>query len=81
MSAGLNGVTMTQAVWYTPVKTKEEALESFYKGRDWVIRNVNHPDCGRYCSFRDANIGDRITLRYNKNRNTVIFTVEGVEDD
>ena len=76
---GINGTVLTLAVWYPRVKTEAQALECFYKGRDWLIRNPNDPDCGRYCSFRDSEVGDQVTLHYNKNRDAVTFTVQGIE--
>jgi len=74
MKEDMDGVTLTPAYGRNP-KTEQEALEMFYKGKDWVINHPNHRWCGSYCSFRDCNIGDTVKLRYNKKRSAVIVNV------
>jgi len=80
MKEDLDGVTLTPAYGANP-KTEQEALEHFYKGKDWIINYPAHRWAGSYCSFRDTNPGDQVKLRYNFKRDAVIVTIGSDFDD
>jgi hypothetical protein len=49
-------------------KSKKEVMEAWTSGKDFVIADVVHPDCGRYCSIRDFEnkTGTVLNIRYKK---------------
>lgn len=58
--------------------TSNAAVKDFNSGKDWILNDPTTMDKGAYCSKRDIfnNIEyDRVELRYNRNRDSVLLTV------
>lgn len=64
-------ITLTPA-YGRDYKSKKEALEAFYQGKDFILNDFSSPYDGKPCSIRDFNKGAQVLLRYGNLRKTVI---------
>ena len=58
-------------------KSKAAVLKDWEDGKDFIISDVMHRDCGRYINWEDARrMGPMIiSARYDKKRKTCVFEV------
>jgi len=54
-------------------KSEAEVMKDWLAGKDFTIADVSSPWNGKYTSIRDAQVGERISIRYAKLRKQVCF--------
>lgn len=52
-------------------KSRNEAVEAYKSGKDWILHDPTSRWNGRYCSCRDF-VGQTVELRYNKKQDVVL---------
>ena len=53
-------------------KSAKSAIADFIAGKNFIF---NSPTQHAYCSIRDCDAGDTVTIRYNNNRSVTTYTV------
>lgn len=77
---------MTTTITLTPAygrdyKSAKAAKEDLLSGKDFLINDITHPFCGKYCSVRDlVKEGvDIAYIRYKGNRNLTSVKLRSIK--
>lgn len=73
MSSDITGGSLTP--YLTDYKTAKAAKEAFKSGKDFVINNISSQWDGKPCSIRDCNVGDVVTIRFNRKAKLTMYKV------
>lgn len=56
--------------------TKDQAIQDFLNGKDFIFHDLTSPYDGKYCSIRDFQVGQAIAIRYGQYRKITTFQIK-----